>query len=91
VAVVEQAVEDRRGEDLVTGQDLRPVLDPLVGRDEDAAPLGSGGSPGVDQLEILHGRSRALRLDNGPELNSEALTEWCKELGRAQIHPAGEA
>jgi putative transposase len=27
----------------------------------------------------LHGRPRAIRCDNGPELTSEAFTTWCKE------------
>lgn len=37
VALVQQPVEDRRGQHLVTGQDLRPVADALVHRDQDAA------------------------------------------------------
>jgi Integrase core domain len=33
----------------------------------------------VAQLIDLHGRPRAIRCDNGPELTSEAFTTWCKE------------
>ena len=33
----------------------------------------------VAQLIDLHGRPRAIRCDNGPELTSEAFTDWCKE------------
>src|SRR6266536_6135240 len=32
----------------------------------------------VTQLIDLHGRPRAIRCDNGPELTSDAFTEWCK-------------
>src|SRR5439155_6767968 len=31
----------------------------------------------MEQLIELHGKPRALRLDNGPELTSVAFTEWC--------------
>jgi hypothetical protein len=27
----------------------------------------------------LHGRPAAIRCDNGPELTSQTLTDWCKE------------
>ncbi len=33
----------------------------------------------VAQLIDMHGRPRAIRCDNGPELTSEAFTTWCKE------------
>ena len=33
----------------------------------------------VAQLIDLHGRPRAIRCDNGPELTSEAFTAWCHE------------
>ncbi len=33
----------------------------------------------VAQLIDLHGRPRAIRCDNGPELTSEAFTASCKE------------
>ena len=33
----------------------------------------------VAQLIDLHGRPRAIRCDNGPELTSEKFTDWCKE------------
>jgi putative transposase len=32
----------------------------------------------VAQLIDLHGRPRAIRCDDGPELTSEGLTDWCK-------------
>lgn len=32
----------------------------------------------VAQLIDLHGRPRAIRCDNGPELTSEAFTSWCR-------------
>ncbi len=32
----------------------------------------------MTQLIDLHGRPRAIRCDNGPELTSEAFTDWCK-------------
>jgi len=33
----------------------------------------------MEQLIELHGKPRALRLDNGSELTSTAFTEWCAE------------
>ncbi len=33
----------------------------------------------MEQLIELHGKARALRLDNGSELTSTAFTEWCAE------------
>lgn len=37
----------------------------------------------LDELVAIHGRPRALRVDNGPELTSIALTRWCAQLGIA--------
>jgi putative transposase len=31
------------------------------------------------QMIDLHGRPRAIRCDNGPELTSQTFTDWCKE------------
>ena len=33
----------------------------------------------LEELVALHGAPRALRLDNGPELISTALTRWCAQ------------
>ena len=33
----------------------------------------------LEELVALHGRPRALRLDNGPELTSVVLTRWCAQ------------
>ena len=41
------------------------------------SPVGSGR----DNLIELHGKPRALRLDNGPELTAIAFTEWCTSRG----------
>ena len=35
----------------------------------------------LEQLIAMHGTPQALRLDNGPELTSGALTRWCEERG----------
>jgi putative transposase len=32
----------------------------------------------LEQMIDLHGRPRAIRCDNGPELTSQAFTDWCK-------------
>ena len=37
----------------------------------------------MNQLIELHGRPRALRLDNGSELTSHAFTDWAQERGIA--------
>ncbi len=37
----------------------------------------------LDELVAVHGRPRALRMDNGPELTSIALTRWCAQHGVA--------
>ena len=47
MAVVEQAIEDGGGQDLVAGQHLRPFADALVGGDQGAAALVAM----VDDLE----------------------------------------
>ena len=36
---MKQSIKDGCGQDLITGQQLRPVPDPLVCRDQNAAPL----------------------------------------------------
>jgi putative transposase len=35
----------------------------------------------LSQLVALYGRPDRLRLDNGPELTSQVLTEWCAQRG----------
>jgi putative transposase len=35
----------------------------------------------LSQLVALYGRPDRLRLDNGPELTSQVLTEWCGQRG----------
>jgi putative transposase len=35
----------------------------------------------LSQLVALYGRPDRFRLDNGPELTSQALTEWCGQRG----------
>jgi putative transposase len=35
----------------------------------------------LSQLMALYGRPDRLRLDNGPELTSQVLTEWCAQHG----------
>ncbi|CAM8656449.1 Integrase, catalytic core [Burkholderiales bacterium] len=35
----------------------------------------------MEQLGEVYGLPETLRLDNGPELRSTALTEWCEDRG----------
>lgn len=35
----------------------------------------------MEQLIEMHGKPRALRVDNGSELTSSAFTEWCEAQG----------
>jgi putative transposase len=42
---------------------------------------GSRVASVLDQLVAIHGAPRALRCDNGPELLSRPLTEWCERHG----------
>jgi putative transposase len=35
----------------------------------------------LDELVAVHGRPQAVRVDNGPELISEAFVEWCQARG----------
>ena len=35
----------------------------------------------LQQLETWRGLPKAIRLDNGPELTSQYLTDWCKDKG----------
>jgi len=39
----------------------------------------------LDELVAVHGTPTGLRMDNGPELISEALTEWCRSH-EVQMH-----
>ena len=40
----------------------------------------------------LHGRPGAIRCDNGPELTSQAFTDWCRGARhRDPLHSAGQA
>ena len=46
----------------------------------------------LTQMVDLHGRPSAIRCDNGPELTSQAFTDWCKEQDiDAALHPARQA
>lgn len=40
----------------------------------------------LDELVATYGTPGALRMDNGPELISEALVEWCRERSIAMRH-----
>jgi putative transposase len=40
----------------------------------------------LNELVAIYGRPAALRMDNGPELISEALTEWCGARGVETRH-----
>lgn len=40
----------------------------------------------LDQLIALYGRPDAIRLDNGPELTSQRLTDWAAGRGITLIH-----
>jgi transposase InsO family protein len=33
----------------------------------------------LEQLIEMHGKPRALRMDNGAEFTAHAFTEWCEE------------
>ncbi len=35
----------------------------------------------LEQLIEIHGKPKAIRCDNGPELTSYAFGEWCKQRG----------
>ena len=37
------------------------------------------------------GPPMVLRMDNGPELISQALQQFCRRQGRVVLHPAGHA
>jgi hypothetical protein len=73
VTVVEQTVEDRGGEDLVAGQDLGPVTDALVGRDQDAAaPLAVGDQP-EEQARLLAAHHLEAHLVDDHERHAVGL------------------
>ena len=40
----------------------------------------------LDRLVATYGRPGALRMDNGPELISEALSAWCEQRGIERKH-----
>jgi putative transposase len=33
----------------------------------------------LEELVAVHGKPAAIRLDNGPELTSEAFLDWCRD------------
>jgi putative transposase len=35
----------------------------------------------LEQLSEIYGQPQAIRLDNGPELRSAVMTEWCEDKG----------
>jgi hypothetical protein len=35
----------------------------------------------LEQLGEIYGLPQAIRLDNGPELRSAVMTEWCEDKG----------
>src|SRR5690606_17991275 len=53
VDVVEQPVEDRRGEDLVTGEDLGPVAHGLVAGQDDRAFLVAGAHEAEEEVGLV--------------------------------------
>ena len=55
--MVEQAVENGGGEDLVAGEEFGPVADALVGGDEDAAAAVAVGDEAEEEagVEAGHG------------------------------------
>ncbi|HYC00558.1 MAG TPA: hypothetical protein VEC57_15600 [Candidatus Limnocylindrales bacterium] len=53
MAIVQQPVQDRGGQHLVAGQDLRPLANPLVRRDQDAAALVAVGHQAKEQAGLL--------------------------------------
>ena len=53
VHVVKEAVEDRRGEDFVAGEDLGPVPDVLVGSEDDRALLVAGADETEEEIGFV--------------------------------------
>ena len=50
---MQQPIEDRGGQDLVSGQHLGPVLDALVRRDQDAAALVALADEPEEEARLL--------------------------------------
>ena len=40
----------------------------------------------LEQLLTVHGKPRALRLDNGPEFTAECFTRWCDAQGITRLY-----
>ena len=52
----------------------------------------SGSSTELEEVfAAAGGPPKVLRMDNGPELVSQALQRFCDEQGRPVLHPAGHA
>jgi putative transposase len=43
----------------------------------------------IEGLVVIHGAPEHLRMDNGPELCSWALRDWCRFTGTRTISPTG--
>jgi putative transposase len=57
------------------------VVAPEWGQSRDGSSF-----PALDQLVSIYGGPEALRMENGPELISEALMAWCGERDIAMHH-----
>ena len=83
MAVMQQPIEDRRGQRLVTGQDLLPVLDALVGRDRDAAPLVAVAHQAIEEARLLPAHRLEAHLVDDQEARVEVLLS--PQTGAAQV------
>ena len=50
---MQESIEDRSRQHLVAGQDLRPILDALVGRNQDATSLVAMADEAKEETRLL--------------------------------------
>src|SRR5271157_712188 len=88
VAVVEEAVEDGGGEDLV-GEDLAPFAEGLVAGDDDGALLVAAGDDLEDEVGVVAGQGEVAGFvddqDGGAQVAAELAAEVAGGVGGAEL------
>ncbi len=73
VTMMQQPIEDGGGEDLVAGQELRPVLDAFVGGDEDRAAAVAIGDEAEEETRLGAGHGLEAHLVDDQKGDVEVL------------------
>src|SRR5262249_34982851 len=89
VALVQEPIEDRGRQDLVAGEHLGPVLDALVGRDEDAAAAIAIADEPEEQARL--GSSEQFEAERGEQASTWKRATSAKRRYAMWISPQAPA